>query len=107
MEYFYTAYTKQIADKNYYFIKRYMVFPELKNAANILDGYGMHTDFYKACNIAGINKTAIREKLWLEAGCDVQPARIIHVKFPSERSRKFHLQDLLLRIPLPRLKFRF
>ena len=107
MEYFYTAYTKKIADKNYFFIKRHMVFPELNNAASVLDGYGMHTDFNKACDIAGINKTSIRQELWTSVSPHEQTARIIHINFPESRSTKMHWQQWLFRIPLPRLKFRF
>jgi len=55
METFYKAYTKTEQNKLYYFVKRYLSFPEYKDVEDILEGYGMHTDFDKACNIAGIN----------------------------------------------------
>jgi len=63
METFYKAYTKTEQNKLYYFVKRYLSFPEYKDVEDILEGYGMHTDFDKACNIAGINNPAIRKQL--------------------------------------------
>ena len=43
-----------------------MALPELKGLADIVIGYGMHTDFEKACSIAGIYDSATRKQLLLE-----------------------------------------
>ena len=63
METFYKAYTKTTQNKPYYFVKKYLSFPEYKDVEDILEGYGMHTDFNKACSIAGINNPKIRKQL--------------------------------------------
>lgn len=64
MEYLYTVHTKLIDGKNYYFVKKMMVFPEMKGlAADVVVGFGMHTDFEKACHIAGIEDAESRKKL--------------------------------------------
>jgi hypothetical protein len=63
MEYLYSLTTKLIDDKNYYFVKKIMTFPEFKGLANVLIGYGMHTSFEKACNISGVHDNACRKKL--------------------------------------------
>ncbi len=64
MEHVYTVHTKLIDGKNYYFVKKLMAFPELKGlAADIVVGFGMHTDFEQACSIAGIDDTECRKKL--------------------------------------------
>lgn len=65
METYYTAYTKFLDFKTYYFVKKYNVFPEYKDVPPIMESYGMHTDFEKACSIAGITDPLIREKLFL------------------------------------------
>lgn len=67
MEHYYTSYTKTINNTTYYFVKKYTRFPELKNAPAILESYGMHTNFNKACNIAAIQNPAIRQQLFKEA----------------------------------------
>jgi hypothetical protein len=67
METIYTAYTKLLDYKTYYFVKKFMAFPELKNVAPVLESYGMHTNFDKACSIAGLTDAAIKEKLLLQA----------------------------------------
>lgn len=77
MENFYTAYTKIIENKTYYFVKKYLIFPELKDVAPVLESYGMHTDFNKACSIASIYDTHIREQLLNEAEGNVQQAKVI------------------------------
>jgi len=66
MEYVYNANTKVVQDKTYYFVKKIMALPEFKGMAEIVIGYGMHTDFEKACSIAGIYDSATRQQLLLE-----------------------------------------
>lgn len=77
MENFYTAYTKIIDNKTHYFIKKFTTFPELTNVAPVLESYGMHTDFNKACGIAGVNDPNIREQLRREAEATIQQAKVI------------------------------
>jgi hypothetical protein len=63
MENVYTSYTRKIASTTYYFVKRFVVFSDLKDVPPILDGYGMHTDFENACTIAGIKDIEIKNQL--------------------------------------------
>ena len=77
MENIYTAYTKMIENKTYYFVKKFMAFPELKNVEPILESYGMHTDFNKACSIAGVYDAGVREYLLHEANGTLQQAKVI------------------------------
>ncbi|MEO6719567.1 MAG: hypothetical protein ABIN67_04335 [Ferruginibacter sp.] len=77
MENIYTAYTKLVENKTYYFVKKFMAFPEFQNVEPVLESYGMHTDFNKACGIAGINDASIREWLLNEANGTVQQAKVI------------------------------
>ena len=76
MENIYTAYTKLVDNKTYYFVKKFLSFPEFKDVAPVLESYGMHTDFNKACNIAGIDNS-VREQLLKEANATLQQAKII------------------------------
>ena len=66
MEHLYTVHTKIIQDKIYYFVKKLMVLSEFKGLADVVIGYGMHTDFEKACSIAGIDDTECRKKLLVQ-----------------------------------------
>ena len=77
MENFYTAYTKVIENKTYYFVKKFLIFPEFKDVAPVLESYGMHTDFNKACSIASIHDPKIKEQLLSEAEGTVQQAKVI------------------------------
>ena len=77
MENFYTAYTKVIDTKTYFFVKKYLIFPELQDVAPVLESYGMHTDFNKACSIAAVHDPKIKEQLWNEAQGTVQHAKVI------------------------------
>lgn len=52
-----------IQDKNYYFVKKILALKEFKGLAEVVVGYGMHTDFEKACDIAGISDIDSRKKL--------------------------------------------
>jgi hypothetical protein len=66
MEYLYNLYTKLIDDQIHYFVKKIMTFPELHGTADVQVGYGMHTDFEKACNICGIDDSTCRKQLLAE-----------------------------------------
>ena len=63
MENVYTAYSKDVNGKTFFFAKKYNVFPEYPDFPNVLDSMGMHTDFYKACEIAKITDEVIINKL--------------------------------------------
>ena len=63
MENFYTAYRKTIDGVTFYFVKKYQTFPEYKDVPSVLENYGMHTDFKKACKIAMISDKAIQQQL--------------------------------------------
>ena len=67
MENFYTAYTKVIENKTYYFVKKFMAFPEFQGVEPVLESYAMHTDFNKACTIAGILDQQVKARLLKEA----------------------------------------
>ena len=66
MENFYSAYVRTVNGKEFYFVKKYQVFPEYKDIPQILDTYGMHTSFDKACKIAMIFDLEIKQQLILE-----------------------------------------
>lgn len=77
MENFYTAYTKVIENKTYYFVKKFLIFPELKDVAPVMESYGMHTDFEKACSIAMIQDPQVKAQLLQEAEGTLQQAKVI------------------------------
>ena len=77
MEIFYNAYTKIVQNKTYYFVKKFLTFPEYKEVEDILEGYGMHTDFNKACSIAGIDSLNVRKQLLDEIQQTAHQAKVI------------------------------
>jgi hypothetical protein len=91
MENFYTCYTKVIQDKTYYFVKRYLRFPEYNNVADILEGYGMHIDFNKACSIAGIKDAAIRKQILDDMERSLPYAKVIELKNVNFETRSISL----------------
>ncbi|MDQ6845795.1 MAG: hypothetical protein M3Z92_15870 [Bacteroidota bacterium] len=66
MENFYSAYVRTVNGDAFYFVKKYQLFPELKDVPPILDSYAMHTNFEKACKIAMIFDKAIQKQLMTE-----------------------------------------
>ena len=83
METFYKAYTKVIQNKSYYFVKRYLRFTEYEGIADIMEGYGMHTDFNKACSIAGLENPVVKKQLMDEISAAVPQAKVIDLN-PAE-----------------------
>lgn len=85
MKTFYTAYTKSINGTTFYFVKTYQTFPEFKNVSPVLETYGMHTNFRKACKIAQIEAPEIQNELLKEiedkaAACKVIPLQTKETK---------------------------
>ena len=79
MENFYTAYTKTIDGVTFYFVKQYQTFPEYKNVPPVLENYGMHSDFNKACKIAMISDKAIQQQLLDTLPKNTARAKLIHM----------------------------
>jgi len=63
MEKIYKSYSKVIDGTTYFFVKQFLVFSEIPNVEPILEKYGMHTDFNKACSIAALHDGIIKKKL--------------------------------------------
>lgn len=79
MENFYTAYTRIVQNTTFYFVKKYITFPEYKDAPAVLESYGMHTDFNRACKIAAITDKEIRNNLLANLQNNSNSAKIIHM----------------------------
>ena len=84
MEIIYKAYTREINGKTFYFVKKFSVFPEYDNYPAVLDAMGMHTNFYKACNIAHVEDDRALNKLISEL--PVKPETYRNVHMPKMRS---------------------
>lgn len=79
METFYTAYTKLLDYKTYYFVKKFTAFPEFKDVSPILESYGMHTNFDKACSIAGVTDPLVKQQLLQQAEENTQRAKVVEL----------------------------
>lgn len=66
MENFFSAYVRTVNGKEIFFVKKYQAFPEYKELPPILDSYGMHKNFDKACKIAMIFDLEIKQQLIAE-----------------------------------------
>jgi hypothetical protein len=82
METYYTAYTKLLDFKTYYFVKKFTSFPELKNVAPVMNAYGMHTDFDRACSIAGVTDADVKATL-LEQAKESRPTAKVFALNPT------------------------
>lgn len=71
----YSAYAKRINGQRFYFVKKFRVFPEYENVPPMLEGYGMHTDFTRACQIAMIWDAGLQQQLL--NSIEVNNARVI------------------------------
>ncbi|MEO9210703.1 MAG: hypothetical protein ABI208_06370 [Ginsengibacter sp.] len=59
MEKIYIAYERKVNNEMLYFVKGFCSFPNVPNAATILENYGMHRNLLKACRIAQIQDERI------------------------------------------------
>ncbi len=79
MENFYTAYTRVVQNTTFYFVKKYVTFPEYKDVPGVLESYGMHTDFKRACQIASVNDTELQKQLFENLQGNQNSAKVIHM----------------------------
>ncbi len=80
MENFYTSYTKAVQGKTYFFVKKFLKFPEFNNVPDVLVGYGMHENFDKACEIAMIQDEQVKLKLLNSMVSPVEQAKVIDMQ---------------------------
>ena len=88
METFFTAYTKFLDFKTYYFVKKFSAFPELKDVSPVLEAYGMHTSFDKACSIAGVTSNIVKEALLKQVEENLPKAKVVELIGASSFSGK-------------------
>lgn len=91
MKNIYTSYSKTVLGKNYFFVKKYLTFPEFNNVPDVLVGYGMHTDFDKACSIAMVRDVSIRMKLLNSMARCQEQAKIIEM-IPRNGNSKVNIR---------------
>jgi len=102
MEKFYNAYEKTINGITFYFVKQYRIFPEYKNVPAVLETYGMHTDFEKACRIALVLDEEVQRELAGKLGLfesynatqTVMPAHYRRAEIYNLRLPEFHFPVL-------------
>jgi hypothetical protein len=79
MKNIYKAYTKVMMETTYYFVKQFVSFPDLKDVPDVLENYGMHTDFEQACKIAKIEDKNIRAQLLEQVQQNEETAKVIQM----------------------------
>ncbi len=101
MENIYNAYTKEINGKTFYFVKKFSIYPEILDCPQILEKMGMHTNFYKACNLAYLHDNDIISQLMNDLHIVPESAKVIHLP-----KGKFMTQSLLKNTQQAILKLR-
>jgi hypothetical protein len=105
MKTFTTAYVKTINGIPFYFVKTYHTFPEYQNVPPILETYGMHTNFKKACKIAQVSDLGIQQQLLNKieenaSACKVIPLQPAVTKVYNLKRRHTYFPSLLRLIGL-------
>ncbi len=88
METNFTCYTKKVQGEVFYFVKKFIVLPEYNNVPPVLEAFGMHKDFDKACAIAQLTDDTIKKQLLEEVETGLKQAKIIdlgEVNFNNQR----------------------
>lgn len=79
MNHIYISYSKLIEGKKHYFVKKFLRLTGCENVSDILEGYGMHTDFNKACIIAGIKEHETRRRIFESMSENEPLAKLINL----------------------------
>ena len=100
-----TAYVKTINGIPFYFVKTYHTFPEYESIPPVLETYGMHTNFKKACRIAQIDDPELQRQLLDKiennaAACKVLPLQPAATKIYNLKRKHIVFPSLLKLIGL-------
>ena len=79
MNYIYESYFKTIKGEKHFFVKNYLRLDGIGEVSDIMEGYGMHTDFKKACLIAGIKEVHLQQKIFDSMEANLAEAKIINL----------------------------
>lgn len=88
METNFTCYTKKVQGEVFYFVKKFLVLPEFGHVPPVMEAFGMHTDFDKACAIAQLTDVSIKKQLLEEVESGLKQAKVIdlaEVSFNNQR----------------------
>lgn len=102
MKTLYMAYSKSINGTTFYFVKTFQTFPEFKNVPPILESYGMHTRFDKACEIAQIYNRESQLNL-LQTINNGEAARVIPIQTAKPATGKAEIYNLRKNTVFPSL----
>ena len=94
MEKIYIAYEKTINGAVFYFVKQYRTFPEYKNIDPVLENYGMHNDFKKACEIAMLKNSALQQKLLQDSGLENPQVNQVHKQDAKSEIYSYKLKSM-------------
>lgn len=102
MEYIYNAYLKEIDGKKFYFVKKLSSFPEFADCPPLLVSMGMHSDFFKACDIANVYDQDIISKLMEYLHVIPDSTKVIHLKKVKHLSSSLikNTQQVILKLKL-------
>lgn len=75
----YQASVREINGKAHFIIKKFNFLPELPEAPDFLVSMGMHHDFLKACDLAGVGSDEVKDQLMTELGLRREADRIVSV----------------------------
>lgn len=82
----YTAYTRTVNDKTFYFVKKYNDYEGVRNLPPVLDSMGMHKDFLRACELANVEREEDVMQLMDQLNLTFYSGKVISVsQLPEER----------------------
>lgn len=102
MKTIYNAYAKSINGTTFYFVKTFRTFPEYKNVSPILEAYGMHFRFDKACEIAQLYDRETQLNLLYKID-NAEGARVIPIQTANTRTTKAEIYNLRKQTVFPSL----
>ena len=86
MENTYSVYTRKVNNQLFYFVKHHITFMDIEDTPQILSGYGMHRNFFKACSLANIFDEAIINELSTQVYLPGLPAKVISFDETNQKS---------------------
>ena len=89
MEKIYIAYQREVNHEIFYFVKEFCSFPNIPNATTILENYGMHRNFLKACRIAQIEDESIIQSLLDQFKVKEPQGKLIPIKSEKSKTNRF------------------
>lgn len=87
-KFIYRSYVRVVNGRSFYFVKKYETYADTQGVPPILISMGMHKDFLKACELAGVENEDTVHALMAELSLTVVDGKAVPSRFVARNEER-------------------